>query len=201
MIQIRNSIFETNSSSTHALCISMNDFYRLEIPEYYKQWRKQAKPLNIIGGYYGRSPQKPLIELEEKANYLWTAVLNFYSNYNCYRVEENHYKIFYTCSDEDKLAWWKEQILKELPENSTLKDYYDDYDIIDYPWIDHNDKLKNFIKACEDQPQFIHCLLDDESFIEISGDEYPNFITAFLPYNEEQIINMPGQYSVYIKGN
>ena len=199
MIQIRNSIFETNSSSMHALCIAMDDFYRTEIPEY-KTWRKTAKPLNIVGGDYGRSPRKPLVELEEKANYLWTAVLNFYSEYH-WDMNDN-YRTFYTCLDETKLSWWKEQILKELPENSTLKDYYDEYDVVDFPWIDHNDELENFIKACENQPQYIHCLLDDESFIEISGDEYPNFITAFLPRSEGEIIIMPGgRYAIYLKGN
>lgn len=198
MIQIRNSIFETNSSSTHALCMSMNDFYRLEIPEY-KQWRKQAKPLHIIGGEYGRSPQKPLIELEEKANYLWTAVLDCYSKFHW---DNENNRSYYTCTNKEKIEWWKQQILNELPENSTLKDdYYDKYDSLDFPWIDHAAQIENFIKICENDSRYIHCLLDDNSFIEISGDEYPNFITAFLPHNEEQIINMPGRYSVYIKGN
>ena len=198
MIQIRKSIFETNSSSTHALCISTDDFYRFQTPEY-KQWRKQAKPLNIVGGYYGRSPQKSLVELEEKANYLWTAVLDIYSNYHW---DNENKKSYYTCTDKEKIEWWKEQILNELPEGSTLKDdYYDKYDSLDFPCIDHAAQIENFIKTCENDPRYIQCLLDDESFIEITGDEYPNFITAFLPYNEEQIINMPGRYSVYIKGN
>ena len=196
MIQIRKSIFETNSSSMHALCIAMDDFYYTENPTY-KEWRKTAKPLNIVGGEYGRTPQKPLVELEEKANYLWTAVLNFYSDYHW---DTKNKRSYYTCSNKEKFKWWKEQILNELPENSTLKDYYDEYDAIDFPWIDHSNELENFIKACEKQPQFIHCLLDDNSFIEISGDEYPNFITAFMPYNEE-IIMMPGRYAIYVKGN
>ena len=59
----------------------------------------------------------------------------------------DNYRTFYTCLDETKLSWWKEQILKELPENSTLKDYYDEYDAVDFPWIDHNDELENFINT------------------------------------------------------
>ena len=125
MIQIRDSIFETNSSSTHALCMSMDSFYRFRTPEY-KQWRKQANPLHIVGSEYGRSPQRPLVELEEKANYLWTAVLDIYSDYHW---DNENKRSYYTCVDKEKLKWWKEQILNELPEGSTLKDdYYDEYD-------------------------------------------------------------------------
>ena len=190
MIQIRQGIFETNSSSTHALCISTEDYWKNnENSKYFKEWRKQAKAICIKGGYYGRSPQKPLVSLQEKADYLWTAVVGTYYTYD-WKKET------YIESNPDKIAWWQKQILKELPDNS-----YFDFPISSEIGIDHVSEIYNFIKECEKDSRYIHCLLDDNSFIEVSGDEFPNMIYAFLPRIQETIFSMPGNYDVYVKGN
>ncbi len=190
MIQVRRNIFETNSSSMHALCIDMSEFWYNEHESYFQSWRKHAKPIHITGGDYGRCPIAPLIELEDKTNYLWTAVVDEYYQLNYHNNE-------IVCIDKQKIEWWKDKILEELPIGST----FEKITYKNFPWIDHCSELHNFIKRCEENPRYIHTLLSDNSFIEISGDEYPNFISAFLPHNEEEIIQMPGNYAFYIKGN
>ena len=61
MIQIRDNVFETNSSSTHSLCISKEKFDPKNIPEY----------LNItVDEDFGWS-QITYDTPEEKANYIF----------------------------------------------------------------------------------------------------------------------------------
>lgn len=191
MIQIRQGIFETNSSSTHTLCISKANYWEnyWENNKSFKEWRKYAKAMCIKGGYYGRSPQKPLVSLQEKVDYLWTAVVGTYYTYDWK-------KGIYIESNSDKIAWWQKQILKELPNNS-----YFDFPVSSEIGIDHVSEMYNFIKECEKDPRYIHCLLDDDSFIEVSGDEFPNMTYAFLPRIQEKIFSMPGDYAVYVKGS
>lgn len=61
MIQIRNNMFETNSSSTHSLCISKEEFDRTLIPKY----------LNIRANEEFGWSQETYCDPESKANYLF----------------------------------------------------------------------------------------------------------------------------------
>lgn len=188
MIQIRHNTWETNSSSTHALIIDLSNYWGNK--DYLKEWREHARSFTITGGDYGRSPRKPLISLEEKVNYLWTAVVDtYYSFYPDYRVIEENKQI---------VNWWKEKILENCPKGCDFIELNED----NFPWIDHAAEIENFVKECEKDERLISCLLDDESFIEISGDEYPNLIYVALPKNQEQLIYLPNpRYAAYIKGN
>ena len=82
MKQIRQNVFETNSSSTHAFCISKSK--ELDIPE----------KMFIEFGEFGWEFAK-LDTPEEKASYLYTGFMN-YSN-NCEDVKN---QIFEWLSDE-----------------------------------------------------------------------------------------------------
>lgn len=61
MIQIRDNVFETNSSSTHSLCISKEEFDKSLIPKY----------LNIRADEEFGWQQQTYYTPEEKANYLF----------------------------------------------------------------------------------------------------------------------------------
>ena len=65
MINIRKSVFETNSSSVHSLIIKKDDWYNDKI---------DYTPYVIKGGDYGRCPQVPIESVEGKLNYIWTMV-------------------------------------------------------------------------------------------------------------------------------
>lgn len=62
MIQIRESCFETNSSSLHSICIHKS----YEMP-------KNIKQIHFGFGEYGWTPEH-YGTIEEKASYLWTAI-------------------------------------------------------------------------------------------------------------------------------
>ena len=61
MIQIRDNVFETNSSSTHSLCISKEKFDPKNIPEY----------LNITADEDFGWRRDTYSTAEEKANYIY----------------------------------------------------------------------------------------------------------------------------------
>lgn len=189
MINIRSNMFETNSSSMHALCINTEELWKDPREDvYFQSWRKTHVPITIKCGYYGRAPQAPLTSFQEKIDYLWTAVVDAYY---CFYPEFKE-------ADHEKIEWWKEQLLQLAPLGSSFAEIESDK-----YWefgIDHVANLYNFIDECEKEPRYIRALLDDESFIEVNGDEYPNFMFAFLPRIEDHLFDMPGRYSVYIKG-
>lgn len=62
-MQVRNNVFETNSSSTHSICIST------------KCEKNYPKNIRITGaGEFGWSDNQYL-SYEDKANYLWSAIM------------------------------------------------------------------------------------------------------------------------------
>lgn len=193
MLNIRLNTFETNSSSVHTLVLCERDFWDIKLNKLNDLTEiKYGNPLIIKGQDFGRYPEPIKFSVKDKVDYLWTAIINIYYNY-----DYTNKKII--CLDEEKVEWWKKHILKWLPKNSKL--IVPNY-IYEFPWIDHVYELKNFVKELEKEPAYIGCLLfDDNSFIDVGGDEYPNFAYAFLPREQSKIIHMPGGYSFYIKGN
>lgn len=190
MIQIRKNIFETNSSSVHALCISKESLWLNDADKkYFESWRKDHKPICIHRGDYGRCPMATLYRFEDKINYLWTAVVDCYYRFYPEFKED----------DPEKIQWWRKQLLNVAPINSYFKDVKEEEQNGWYG-IDHSDNIRNFLEECEKNPRYIFALLEDSSFIEVTGDEYPNFIYAFLPCIQEQLYTMPGRYDVYVKG-
>lgn len=63
MIQIRHGVFETNSSSTHAVCIATRG--KLVIPE----------RLHFDADWFGRHPEPPFLDVYNRACYLWSCIL------------------------------------------------------------------------------------------------------------------------------
>ena len=193
MINIRRGLFETNSSSVHTLVLNTQDYwdYKLDKDKYQKNLDKWGyKSIKVECGNYGRVPQPILYTIKDKADYLWTAIIEQYCKYDW---KKRVYKIV----NNKKIDWWQKEMLSWLPRESSFVFPSEDPLI----GIDHSYALKNFIKELEEKPAYIACLLyDDGSFIDIGGDEYPNFAFAFLTRIEGKIIPMPGGYSFYIKG-
>lgn len=61
MINVRNGIFETNSSSCHSLIIDKDSWFDNNIDDKY---------YIVKGGYYGRCPRIPLESTQEKLDYI-----------------------------------------------------------------------------------------------------------------------------------
>lgn len=110
--QIRNGVFETNSSSMHAVCIPSAKTYPEKLPS------KIKFTINKDG--YGWQ-NNVLRSTYEKANYLWSAILTYYSIPE--EVQEKRQTITDILNDHGIEAFFEE------PE-----DEYDNF-YVDQPWL------------------------------------------------------------------
>ena len=85
-VNIRSNVFETNSSSVHTIVFHPTDITNVVCID----------SMKIEGGQFGRSPKFPLTTIEERLNYLWTAIWD-----NC--IETFDYNTQMYKSDFDEL--------------------------------------------------------------------------------------------------
>lgn len=121
--QIRRSVYETNSSSTHAICIA-KDGYELK------------DHIDFHTGEYGWECEE-YGDLDNKASYLITAILSMdkeYADEKLTRLKDilDEYEITYTIPE----------LNVESYEYGKEKHYY--YDI-GYDYIDHAGELKSWL--------------------------------------------------------
>lgn len=117
--QIRNGCFETNSSSTHAICICMERLDKKRITDH----------VNFKHGDFGWD-FKVYKNVTDKASYLYQAICN-------------------TCSDEKKNEYinhlystlWKYNV------DSSFDDKDEDENGFSIGYIDHGYNLKNFVES------------------------------------------------------
>ena len=191
MLKIRKNIWETNSSSTHTLV-----FHKIDDTDCLQY-------MDIHGGHYGRMPQPILTSVEEKLNYLWTAIWDY-----THRIDWDK-KEYPLIEDTGKLKWWKDSIHNYCP-NAVL------YNIPESDWdtyIDHGLLTFPLLEEMYENPELIKWfLLDPNAYIAITGDEYGYdsyyFDNIDIPHihwpNYEKLINNEdsfGENFVYVKSN
>lgn len=161
MIQSRKSIFETNSSSTHAITIANNgeDDFKKNLPE------ELVFEVGEFGWEFVR-----YCDVQSRADYLFTAIL--YTS---------------TCDDyipkiKDILSKWNiEAIFPEVIKKQSeygAKGWYDCLASEEsgdnwgtYYYIDHGYELDDFLKkVCNDETLLMNYLFSDESFIATGND-------------------------------
>lgn len=151
-IKIRSNVFETNSSSVHTIVFHPTDMANVVCTDIMK----------IEGGQFGRSPKFPIISIEERLNYLWTAIWDI-----C--IESFNYETQKYESNFDELKWWKNAIHLYCP-NAILYNLEDDG--WDYPYVDHANLVKPLLAAMKKDISLLkYYLLDPDGYIIISGDE------------------------------
>ena len=198
MIQIRQNVFETNSSSVHSLVIEHDNFFYT--PNYQKYFTCNLKK-DIKGGYFGRSGIHVLYSQEEKLNYIWTGIIDYYIH-----IDWENEKVFFD-SDSDFYTF-KEMLEKIAPKCNFIFDekrFLDDYDI----GIDHVDSLGAFLQECLKQPDLLKDLiLNDNSYIIVAGDEGPFIVDDFgvdywLADEHLKVIKEKDNFVryLYVKGN
>lgn len=156
MKQIRRSLFETNSSSTHAITIANNseDDFKNNLP----------KVLELELGEFGWEYDR-YQTIFERASYLFTAIV-----YNGW-VEEYMPKLV------DTLKKWDVEV--EYPKLKRVQSEYDKnyyYWVIEskpdeYFYIDHGGELKDFLEDIfNDETLLMNYLFSPESFIATGND-------------------------------
>ncbi len=170
--QIRQGVFETNSSSTHSICIAKNA--HLEIP----------KELHFEFGEFGWECNT-LNSLQEKASYLYTGL-----------IAENRKE------DSDRIIeMLKSKGIDVTVEEPVYEDRsYKDSEgkLVEYTsgvnigYIDHSDDLKDFHEAiCSDDDKVMNFLFSPLSFIITGNDNDDEDVSFKVDY----------EYDEYYKGN
>lgn len=156
MKQIRRSLFETNSSSTHAITIANNseDDFKNNLP----------KTLELKLGEFGWEFDR-YQTIRDRADYLFTAIV-----YND-KVEDYLQKLV------DTLKKWGVEV--EYPKLKKVQSEYDKsyyYWVIEskpdeYFYIDHGGELKDFLDDIfNDETLLMNYLFSPESFIATGND-------------------------------
>lgn len=172
MKQIRKGVFETNSSSTHSICIAKD--VELTIP----------KSLHFSFGEFGWE-HDTLKSIGEKASYLYTGL-------NAQERTEDIENIFKILRGKGIEVTSKEEIIE-------YKSYKNsDGELVKYKssenggYIDHSDRLTTFLNAiCDDKKKLMNYLFSDFSFIITGNDNSENDIS----------INVNYPFDYFYKGN
>lgn len=147
MKQIRKGVFETNSSSTHSICIAKD--VELTIP----------KALHFSFGEFGWE-RDTLYSVSEKASYLYTGLM-------ANKRKEDVDKIVERLKDKGIEVTTEELIYKKYTyEGNDGGEYIDNGG-----YVDHSDDMGDFLNAvCEDESKLMSYLFSDLSFI-ITGND------------------------------
>ena len=189
--QIRRSVYETNSSSTHAICIA-KDGYELK------------DHIDFHTGEYGWECEE-YGDLDNKASYLITAILSMdkeYADEKLTRLKDilDEYEITYTISELNVKSY----------EYGKEKHYY--YDI-GYDYIDHAGELKSWLDdLLSDSDKLFRYLFGNSIIItgNDNGDSYRDkmFIAEGKEVTDWGTYTLYGdlkpefdKYEIYEKGN
>lgn len=144
---IRQATFETNSSSTHAICICTDKklLEEIEYPNY----------LFFGIGEHGWEYER-LNTPKEKANYLYTAILLLYDKKE---YSEKINTIFDWLNDIGVKAEFEKPI------------YNKEYGFLDNGYIDHVPELKDFVNAILRSPKLLYkYLFSNYSYVQKGND-------------------------------
>jgi len=145
MIKIRNSVFETNSSSIHAICVS-------------------SKPVDARGltvrlriGEFGWEHEW-YQDIDSRASYIYTAACYIYGKdfYNQFKELLEPYGIKVGRYDSDRARFT----------NWGSDKYY-----LDNGYIDHGGELQEFVDKCLNDADILICFIfGEESFVMTTND-------------------------------
>lgn len=172
--QIRRSVYETNSSSTHAICIA-KDGYELK------------DHIDFHTGEYGWECEE-YGDLDNKASYLITAILLMdkeYADEKLTRLKDilDEYEITYTIPELNVKSY----------EYGKGKHYY--YDI-GYDYIDHAGELMSWLDDLLSNPDKFFRYLFGDSFIITGNDNDDGFRDRMLIAEGEEETDW-GTYILY----
>lgn len=169
---VRSNMFETNSSSVHAIVVNPSDV----LPE-----ANEIKDLYFELGEFGWEV-KVYQTTRERASYLWTAICR-----NC--TEEERYR---WCAYLDEVVNSKYPDVKLDFQQPKDDDFY---------YVDHVSDLDEWLRDFRDNPEHILIFLFGEhSEIRTGNDNgYDDDNGTYI--SESPDTDVPEGYRVYVKGN
>lgn len=175
-IQIRRNVFETNSSSTHAICITKNDINKTLLPTH-------------ISFKYGKFGWEFAVhdDTSTKSSYLYQAILS------CFKDDER----------EEKLSIIK-TLLDNYDISCDFEIKKSEYDW-ENGYIDHGDNTIDFVNAVlSDGEKLIKYLFGDSIIVtgNDNGDEFSDYMYEGIDcYYNSTYKSKFDNYEIYEKGN
>lgn len=163
MKQIRKGVFETNSSSTHSICIAKN--VELTIP----------KSLHFSFGEFGWEIDT-LYSVGEKASYLYTGLM-------ANRRDEDFENIMLVLKNKGIDVTADEPIYKKYTyDGSDGGEYIDNGG-----YVDHSYEMGDFLNAiCEDESKLMNYLFSELSFIITGNDNDDEDVDINVDYAHDE---------------
>jgi hypothetical protein len=165
--QIRKSVFETNSSSTHAICITKSDVDKTNLPNYVEfehgefGWE--------VTEYHG---------LHSKASYLYQAICSCYYE------------------DDDKKEKMLDEISETLSKYGITCTFEPDTSEWGDGYIDHGSETIDFVKAVlSDEDKLLRYLFGD-SFV-VTGNDNGDGFSDRMYVNLGEEVSRWGTYTNY----
>ena len=189
--QIRRCVFETNSSSTHAICIA-KDGYELQ------------DHIDFHTGEYGWECEE-YGDLDNKASYLITAILSMEKEY----ADEKLMQLKSILDDNNITYTIPEPNIKQYKYDGKTHRYYD----IGYDYIDHVKELKSWLDdLLLDSDKLFRYLFGDSIIITGNDNDDEFRDRMFIAEGEEETdwgtYTLYGdlkpkfdEYEIYEKGN
>lgn len=170
--QIRQGVFETNSSSTHSICIAKDA--ELTIP----------KELHFEFGEFGWECNT-LQSVDEKASYLYTGLIANKRN-------EDAYKIISILKDKGIEVTFEEAIYEKGSYTNSEGKLVEYTSAKNTGYVDHSNEMTDFLDSvCEDEGKLMRYLFSDLSFIITGNDNDDQDVSIKVDY----------AYDEYYKGN
>lgn len=158
MKQIRRNVFETNSSSTHSICITKNDLLN-----------DKRTFVDFTFGEFGWE-YGTLTTIREKASYLYTGIYSV-----CY---DDSKRLKY-CLDSVKETLSSNGIDCEFEEKS--KSYWDN------GYVDHGNELNDFVNdLVGDSDKLMRYLFSDDSFVITGNDNDESDVDINVDYEHNK---------------
>lgn len=171
--QIRRGVFETNSSSTHAICITKDNMYQIE------------KHIDFRFGEYGweyREYDTP----HEKASYLITAIFSYSKDY-----ADKYWERLKSILDSKGITYSIKLPAVKYDDALDCSNYYD----LGYCYIDHVGETSEFVEAVLADPDRLMRYLFGDSFIVTGNDNSDGYDDRMYTREGES------KYGYYIYGD
>ena len=169
--QIRKGVFETNSSSTHAICIATEDVLNIPKKIYFgfddfgwecrvrKTTQDKANYLYTAIGFVSK-------DVEELKNYI-TFIFNTLIKNGVEDINMESYDLF--------VSTWKNKLTIGI-----TVDW-------DKGYIDHGIEAEEFVKAvCSDENKLLNYLFSDKSYIETGNDNDDKDVKINVDYPHDE---------------
>lgn len=173
--QIRKSVFETNSSSVHAIAIGK------------KGWNNLPDEVEFSCGQFGWE-RESYSDISSRASYLWTAVWSKYQESWCPDDENKDLKESPDYSD------YKDYISETLGQYGVVAKFFTPSDD-DFCYIDHVSSLYQWVDKIRNSEELLMMFLFSPDSIILTGNDNDGDYPDVNDFDEDNYLDIEEKYN------